>query len=320
MRFVLVLFGLLVLTSLAGCGSSRWTDTQRTATEQLLISDAMDRAVSQIDLCALAGKRVFLDSEPLAASVDSGYLISTLRQHMLASGCLLKDVRAEADYIVEARSGGIGTDKHQMTLGIPAISVPSTPLSTSPVPSIPEIPFVKKTEQQAVTKIALFAYNAKTGQPIWQSGSTMITSNAKDVWIAGAGPFQQGTIYEGTRLAGEKLSLKLDPLHRKNHEEDLPIADVTEKAFFRESSPANKKIVDAKTASPLVEHVGSKSKNNVVPAADIQKRTERDDEAESPAPKLTNPWSLDEKGRPARPTSDKRLWSSKPFSISDVDQ
>jgi Family of unknown function (DUF6655) len=320
MRFVLVFFGLLVLTSLVGCGSSRWTDTQRTATEQLLISDAMDRAVSQVDFCALAGKQVFLDSKPLASSVDSGYLISTLRQHMLASGCLLKDVRAEAEYIVEARSGGIGTDKHQMTLGIPAISVPSTPLSTSPVPSIPEIPFIKKTEQQAVTKLALFAYNAKTGRPIWQSGSTPITSNAKDIWVAGAGPFQQGTIYEGTRLAGEKISLKLDPLNRNNTEEDLPIADVTEKAFFREPPPVNKKIVNPKTASSLVEDGAAKKNTRVVAAANIQKRTATTDLSKSPAQKLTNPWSFDENRQPARPTSQKPLWSPVPFSISDIEQ
>ena len=32
----------------AGCGTTKWSDTSRTATEQLLISDAMDRAVSRI--------------------------------------------------------------------------------------------------------------------------------------------------------------------------------------------------------------------------------------------------------------------------------
>ena len=37
----------LLATALAGCGTTRSTDTGRTATEQLLISDAIDRAVHE---------------------------------------------------------------------------------------------------------------------------------------------------------------------------------------------------------------------------------------------------------------------------------
>ena len=48
----------LVLSCLAlvGCGTTRWTDTKRTATEQMLISDAVDRAVSQMNFSLLAGQ------------------------------------------------------------------------------------------------------------------------------------------------------------------------------------------------------------------------------------------------------------------------
>ena len=42
---------------LAGCGTTKWSDSPRTATEQLLISDAVDRAISEIDFSALANKR-----------------------------------------------------------------------------------------------------------------------------------------------------------------------------------------------------------------------------------------------------------------------
>ena len=80
---------LLLCLALAGCGTTKWTDTRRSATEQLLISNAMDRAVSRLDFRALAGKKVYLDAKPLQSATDSAYLISCLRQHMLASGCLM---------------------------------------------------------------------------------------------------------------------------------------------------------------------------------------------------------------------------------------
>ena len=44
----------LLLFCTAGCGTTRSSDTNRTATEQLLISDAIDRAVQSINLQPLA--------------------------------------------------------------------------------------------------------------------------------------------------------------------------------------------------------------------------------------------------------------------------
>ncbi len=95
----------VVAFSLAGCGTTRSTDTTRTATEQLLVSDAIDRAVQSMDVRALAGQTVFLDDSKLADSVDKNYLISTLRQYLLDSGCQIREKRDDADFVVEAPSG-----------------------------------------------------------------------------------------------------------------------------------------------------------------------------------------------------------------------
>jgi hypothetical protein len=227
---------MVVLGVVAGCGTTRWTDTARTATEQLLISDAMDRAVSRIDLRALAGRTVYLDATPLGQATDHLYLVSTLRQHMLASGCIVKDKREEADYIVEARAGTVGTDKREIMFGVPAVSVPANVVVPVVPSSIPEIPLVKRTEQRAVTKIALFAYNAKTGRPVWQSGSVPVESTARDVWVLGAGPFQRGSIYGGTKLAGDSLNLPLVN-HGEDSSEEFSDLAVADEAFFKEPNP-----------------------------------------------------------------------------------
>jgi hypothetical protein len=210
-RFVPLLALYTLAAVLAGCGTTKWTDTRRSATEQLLISDAMDQAVNQIDFRALAGRPVYLDAEPLKGATDADYLISSLRQHLLANGCILKDKNTEAECIVEARAGAVGTDRHDLTYGIPSVSIPAViPVAGVGIPpQIPEMPFVTRTDQRAVAKIAVFAYHRETGRPVWQSGIIPVESTAKATWLFGAGPFQRGSIYEGTEFAGERLKTLL---------------------------------------------------------------------------------------------------------------
>ena len=47
-------------------------------------------------------------------------------------------------------------------------------------------PFSKKTDQKGVAKLAVFAYNRKTGRPVWQSGVVQSEGTSKDTWVAGA--------------------------------------------------------------------------------------------------------------------------------------
>ena len=78
-----------IFAGASGCGTTRWSDSKRTATEQLLISDAVERAVMQIDMRPLAGRAVFLDTTILNDVTDGKYLASALRHQLLASGCRL---------------------------------------------------------------------------------------------------------------------------------------------------------------------------------------------------------------------------------------
>lgn len=200
----------LLVALMAGCGQTR----TRTATDQLLMSDAVDRTVSQIDFRPLSGQKIFFDVSYIKTVkgvlfVNADYVICSLRQQMLAAGCLLQEDKATAEYIVEARIGALGTDGHEVTYGIPA----STGLSSAasllpnapPIPMIPEISIARKNDHRGAAKIALFAYHRETRRPIWQSGVAVSTSDAKEAWVFGAGPIQYGTIYDGTRFAGDRI-------------------------------------------------------------------------------------------------------------------
>ncbi len=188
-----------------GCGTTRTSNTIRTGTEQLLISDAIDRSVQQIDFKVLEGQPVFLEERLLAEVVDKSYLISSLRQHLLANGCVLKEKREDALYIVEPRVGAMGTDNHDLLFGIPALQVPQVALAPTLPAAIPEIPFAKRRDQRGVAKLAVFAYRRDTGQPVWQSGIALSESEANDIWLFGAGPFKRGTIYDGAKFAGARI-------------------------------------------------------------------------------------------------------------------
>ncbi|MEC9092212.1 MAG: DUF6655 family protein, partial [Planctomycetota bacterium] len=54
-------------------------------------------------------------------------------------------------------------------------------------------------------KVSVFAYYRKSRQPIWQSGTMVAQSTAKDTWFLGAGPLQTGTIHDGIRFAGNRI-------------------------------------------------------------------------------------------------------------------
>jgi hypothetical protein len=213
-----------------GCGSTRTSNTMRTATEQMLISDAIDRTVDSIDFTPLANQAVYFDDSRLTDVVDKGYLVSSLRQHLLASGCVLKEKREDATFVVEPRAGAVGTDNHDLLFGVPALQLPQVPLATTIPAAIPEIPFAKRRDQRGVAKVAVFAYRRDTGEPVWQSGLVINKSTANDIWVLGAGPFQRGSIYERAQFAGKRL-VGADDEHVEGRR-NFRVASVEDEAVF----------------------------------------------------------------------------------------
>jgi hypothetical protein len=207
-----IITGLLAVL-LAGCGKT----INHQGTEQLVLSNAVDRAVRSLDFSPLAERKCYLDTSYIKFKspyfVNAEYITSSLRNQMLGAGCLLVETKTEAEVVVEPRVGSLGSDAHEVTYGIPSSNLVSQAASLVPtapaIPTIPEIALAKKDYQTGAAKIAVFAYNPKTGRPIWQSGMSVARSDARDTWFFGVGPFQSGTIYEKARFAGNRLKLPL---------------------------------------------------------------------------------------------------------------
>lgn len=201
---------LIYILALGGCGTMKTTNTKRTATEQLIVTDAVDRAIDEIDFSVLAGKKVFLDISALTDGEDSKYLASSVRQQILSCGGLLKEKKDEADYVLELRAGALGTDEQQIIYGIPELTVPT--FVGSATMTIPEISVAKKVGQRATAKIAVFAYNRKTGYPLWQSGAREKESTVRSLWVLGGGPYRTGDILDNAELCDQNVNVPLADL------------------------------------------------------------------------------------------------------------
>lgn len=210
-RFASIVCGLLVCI-FAGCGSS----IQIEGTQQLLASDAIDKSVAKINFSPLMNQKVYFDSEYIktvkgVGFVNSDYIISALRQQLVGQGCMMVEDKKDARFIVEARVGALGRNQHDIIYGVPENNALSTAASimpnAPPIPSIPELSIARRSHVSASAKVAVFAYEKDSGESVWQSGTSVADSNARNTWLFGAGPFQKGSIYDGTTLAGEKIRL-----------------------------------------------------------------------------------------------------------------
>ena len=165
----------LLLGSAAGCvNKQRMTEPIRSVGEQLLFSTAIDRALSELDLEAigrLKGFKVYLSTVYLQ-TLDQEYLVGSLRDLLLSSGVLVVDDIAQAQIIVEVRSGANSLASASVTAGIAEDQALPNPVTGAPV-ALPELAFFKKQNSVSLTKIALVAYHADSREHIFSSGTLL---------------------------------------------------------------------------------------------------------------------------------------------------
>ena len=165
----------LLLGSAAGCvNKQRMTEPTRSVGEQLLFSTAIDRALLELDLEAigrLKGFKVYLSTVYLQ-TLDQEYLVGSLRDLLLSSGVLVVDDIAQAQIIVEVRSGANSLDSASVTAGIAEDQALPNPVTGAPV-ALPELAFFKKQNNVSLTKVALVAYHADSREHIFSSGTLL---------------------------------------------------------------------------------------------------------------------------------------------------
>ena len=176
---------LILALTLSGCTTTRQSNTARTAREQLLISNAVDQALSKVDFAAFEGQRVLVEEKYMDCT-DKAYVIGSVRHRLMLNGASIAAKPEEADVVMELRSGGVGTDDADSYLGIPQIVLPG-------MLTIPEVKLVARTRQSALAKIGMVAYDAKSNQLLGAGGVSSSLSDDTNLYVFGIGPFQSGT-------------------------------------------------------------------------------------------------------------------------------
>lgn len=179
----------LILSCLAvslGCTTSSTSNTARTSTEQLLVSNAIDRSLDKVNFNTFSGYNVFLQDKYVDC-VDKNYVIASTRHRLMACGARLVDSADAADVVVELRSGAIGTASQNSFIGTPEVTLPG-------MMAIPEVRLVERKRQEGIAKIGLVAYNPQTREVLGIGGQSLARSDDNNWFVAGVGPYQSGTL------------------------------------------------------------------------------------------------------------------------------
>jgi hypothetical protein len=142
------------------------TNPKRSATEELLLSTAADRAVKTVDLGTFAGKLVYVSTNYFEG-YGSRNALGTIRDALNSAGARLAISISNCDYIVEPRSGADSIDYSSTLIGLPSTESP-VPLSGAVV--LPEIALYKSQKQFTTAKFALLAYARVSGEHYFSSG------------------------------------------------------------------------------------------------------------------------------------------------------
>ena len=157
-----------------------------TATEQLLISNAVDDSLSNIDFGKFAGHNVFLE-EKYMESIDKPYILGSVRHRLMMQGVRIVDKKEDSDVTIEMRSGAVGTDSSKMFVGVPEVVVPG-------MVTIPELRVMNRDMQQATAKIGMVAYHTETGQVLGDGGVSLSQSDRNNWYVLGVGPYRNGSL------------------------------------------------------------------------------------------------------------------------------
>lgn len=194
----------LLLAFVVGCTTARQSNTARTAREQLLISNAVDQALSKVDFAAFRGQCVLVEEKYLDCT-DKGYVIGSIRHRLMMNGATVAAKPEEADIVMELRSGAVGTDDADSYLGIPQIVLPG-------MLTLPEVKFVTRNRQTALAKIGMVAFDAKSHQVLGVGGVSSSVSDDSNLFVMGIGPFQSGTARQELKETTSSFDRPIQPI------------------------------------------------------------------------------------------------------------
>jgi hypothetical protein len=150
----------------SGCIYTRnVTDTPRSATEQLLVSTAIERALDRLELPDVAGKNVSVDVVSLAREDEATFLKSVAIVYLRRAQATIVEPD-EADLRLLLRADTLGTVSRQFVFGIPPVPIPDAAFT------VPGLPFVSSLKQRGYAKLRLVTTD-QSGNLLAESAPSM---------------------------------------------------------------------------------------------------------------------------------------------------
>ncbi|MGH9894650.1 MAG: hypothetical protein ACREA0_22270 [bacterium] len=160
--------GSLLVGMLAGCSSTREvTRSPRGGIEQLLLSQSVERSLTDLMVPKLAGTTVFIESDGLTG--DQPLVRAMLRDHLGQQQVLIRERKEDATYVAKVTVHSIGTELADTLFGMPATSSVILPIA------LPELAIYKVVRQKGYARYSVDVYEQATGRLAlsfpWRAGS-----------------------------------------------------------------------------------------------------------------------------------------------------
>lgn len=188
LRFQALALSVLIFS---GCTSIESRLHGRTATEQYLVTAAVERALEDVRWDRLAGKRVKLKVSAVQ-ELEKDFVQECIRRHLAAEGAKLVESVTGSDVVVKALVESVGSDIWIGNFGIPLIAT-THPEVPAPVGGIS---LFNSNHQQGYCRMQLFGYHPKTEKLLWRIGPVHGDSYFKTSTLLGLfGPYKSSDIF-----------------------------------------------------------------------------------------------------------------------------
>ncbi len=126
----------------------------------------------------------------------------------MAQNCTLTEKPEDADVQLEISSGGVGTDRQDLFVGVPEIPLaPPSPIA------IPKLSLFNRSKAMGTAKLLVVAYDTKSKHAVINSGYVLARSDFKNVTVLAAGGMQSGSVENELVAATGEHSSSLELPH-----------------------------------------------------------------------------------------------------------
>jgi len=167
----------LVLLATMGCSFSRTITTPRSGWNQILATEAVDRALKQLDWPAVEGKTVYVQIGPPGDALDPVYLRRAVEVTLAEKGARIAGELEQADHVLSCLVGALGLDIGGRYLGLEGTNSGLIPFT------IPELMLYRRTRSEGFAKVEIALVDKTNGGIVHCSGPVQGTTLRKTLTL-----------------------------------------------------------------------------------------------------------------------------------------